>query len=181
MKRVLAVALALGLLAIGAWKWHGRAKGPAKAASEASPLFTGKEAKIKVRLPFPAKDKPGFAVQSAEIYQVSSQGAQIKQALNRLFEGPTAPGANPAFPAGFKYRELFLTEKGLAVVDLDPDSVKALPGGTTSEFVALYCIVKTILDNFHDAKRVQILINGEAKESLAGHMDISGPLTLEDF
>jgi spore germination protein GerM len=181
MKRALAAALALGLLIFAAWKWHGRAKGPAKTAAESSPLFTGKETKIKVRLPFPAKDKPGFAVQSADIYQTSSQAAQLKQALNRLFEGPVAPGASPAFPAGFKYREVFVTDKGLAVIDLDADSVKALPGGTTSEFVALYGIVKTALDNFREIKRVQILVDGEAKESLAGHMDISGPLTLEDF
>ena len=181
MKRSAAIALALLALAFGIWKWAHRAKGPDKAASEAQPLFTGKEPKLKVRLNFPASARSGFSAEFPEIYLTASKGAQVKQVLQLLFSGPKSPGSAAAFPADFKYREVFTTEKGLAVVDLDPDSVLHHPGGTSSEFVSLYCLTRAILDNFKDITRVQVLVGGQIRESLAGHMDISEPLSLESF
>ena len=190
MRRSAAIVLAVLALGLVIWKLGHRGGSAQKPAAESSALYSGKEPKIKVQVCFPSSEKPGFTQQAAEIYQTASRGAQVKQALQRLFDGPvgagsargSAPsGAAPAFPAGFKYREVFVTEKGLAVVDLDAESVKAHPGGTSSEFVSLYCLVKTVLDNFRDIKQVQVLVGGEAQESLAGHIDISTPLTLQDF
>jgi hypothetical protein len=181
MTRRLALAGLACLLVWGIWKLAHRAQGPQKPASEESPLYTGKEPKLKVRLCFPDLEKPGFTQENGEIYLTASKGAQIKQLLQQLFRGPLQPGAGAAFPEGFKYREVFATDQGLAVVDLDPDSVRALPGGTSSEFVSLYCLVRTLLDNFKDIKKVQVLVGGQIQESLAGHISISDPLSMEDF
>lgn len=181
MKRTMGIVLAVLVLLGGLWKWVYHSRGPAKVSVEESPLYTGKEAKLKVALSFPSAIKPGFVQQESEIYLTASRGAQVKQVLQQLFRGPQNAGASAAFPADFKYREVFVTEQGLAVVDLDADSVKAMPGGTSAEFVSLYCLVRSILDNFKDIKKVQLLVGGESRESLAGHMDISEPLTLEDF
>jgi hypothetical protein len=174
-------AVCLSVLGLGIWAWQRGSSASEKPAAEESPLFTGKEARLKIRIHFPAAEKPGFAVEEPEIYSSASKSAQIKQALQRLFEGPKGEGAMPALPDTFKYRELFVTEKGLAVIDLDPASVAALPGGTSSEFVALYCMTRAVLDNFKEFRQVQFLIAGEYRESLGGHLDISKPLALEDF
>lgn len=181
MKRRWILSIAALIFVWGIWHWSHRNRGPLKPAVEESPLYTGKEAKSKVSISFPDSVKPGFIQQDADIYLTASKGAQVKQLLLLLFSGPQGTGASAAFPPGFKYREVFVTEAGLAVVDLDPDSVKMLPGGTSSEFVSLYCLVRSILDNFKDIKKVQILVGGESRESLAGHIDISEPLTIADF
>lgn len=181
MKRLLAIVAVFLVLGWGAWKWSHRGHGPEKASSEEFPLFSGKEPKAPVKLYFPASNKPGFSDESSEIYLTQSKGAQVKQLLQQLFRGPKSPSAAPAFPKGFRYREVFVTDKGLAVIDLDPESVKSHPGGTSSEFVSLYCLTRSVLENFKDIKQVQLLVGGQARESLAGHFDISEPLTLQDF
>jgi germination protein M len=181
MRRSAAIVLVFLALGLALWRLTHRSAGNVQPLQQESPLYTGKEQKLKVRLCFPSTERSGFVEEGAEIYLTASKGAQVKQLLQHLFHGPKGPGAAPAFPQGFSYREVFVTEKGLAVVDLDPDSVKSLPGGTSSEFVSLYCLVRTLTENFKDLKQVQLLVGGESRESLAGHFDISGPLTLEDF
>lgn len=179
--RWILAAAGLVLLAGGLRLWQMRVRPADQAALEEEKLFTGKEAKRKVRLLYAAADKPGFTEESAEIHATASKVAQAKQALRQLFKGPAGTAAAPAFPQGWRYRELFLTESGMAVVDLDPAGVAALPGGTSSEYIVLYTMLKALTDNFKDIRSVQFLVGGEIKESLAGHMDISRPLSPTDF
>lgn len=183
MKRPQIIALVLALLALGLWLWTGHRGGPPKEVPQESPLYSGKEPKAKISLCFPSKSKAGFVNADSEIYVTSSRAAQVKQALIQLFKGPdpSADDALPAFPLNFKYREVFITAQGLAVIDLDADSVASMPGGTSAEFVSLYCLLRSVLDNFKDVKAVQILVGGQAQESLDGHMDISEPLSLADL
>jgi germination protein M len=181
MKRSAAIVAVFFVLGLALWHWSHRSKGLIQAPLLESPLYSGKEPKAKIRLCFPASERSGFVEEPAEIYLTASKGAQVKQVLQQLFKGPQTADGAPAFPQGFAYREVFVTEKGLVVVDLDPESVRSLPGGTSSEFVSLYCLVRSLLDNFKDLKQVQLLVGGESRESLEGHFDISGPLTLEDF
>ena len=181
MRRAVAVGLSLLIAGFGIWSLTQRSKTPAKTQGEVSALFSGKEPKMKIRLNFPGADKPGFMLETTEIYQTASRVNQLKQALLKLFSPPARAGVAPAFSAGFRFREVFITDKGLAVIDLDPESVKTLPGGTSSEFASLYCLTRAVLDNFREIKKLQLLVGGETRESLAGHFDISGPLTLEDF
>jgi hypothetical protein len=50
------------------------------------------------------------------------------------------------------------------------------PGGAWTEVLAVYSLVNTLVENFSDVKQVQILIDGNESETLAGHVDISRPL-----
>ncbi len=175
----LGAALLALLLALQFWRNRGGQEGGPASAEEA--LFTGKEPKRKARLLFPAADKPGFVEEQVEIYATASKAAQAKQILRLLFAGPTKPGGASAFPPGWRYREVFITAQGLAVVDLDPEGVLAHPGGTTAEYQSVHTMLKSITDNFKEVRRVQFLVGGEARESLAGHMDVSEPLSPADL
>lgn len=181
-RKLLLTVLGLSLAAaLGIWGLvRQRSKGP-EAAASASPLYTGKEPKRKLRLSFPSAEKPGFFAEEGEIYATASQVAQLKQALNLFLAGPKSKQAAPAFPAGSAWREVFLTADGLLVIDLDGAFRADFPGGTSWEYLSLDSLVKTALENFRDAKQVQVLIDGKIEDSLAGHMDISRPLTLADF
>ena len=158
--------------------WRNRHPAKALAAAAESPLYTGKEPIKKVRLTFPTKNRPGFEQEESQIYATQSLGAQVKQVVLQLFSGPHQAGGASAFPGAWKFREIFVTEQGLAVIDLDPADLSQHPGGTTSEYLSLYTLAKTLTDNFSELKKIQILVGGELKESLAGHLDISQPFLI---
>ncbi len=180
-RRAIAGILAT-VLVLAYWmnSWRGHDPRLASGDTKTSSLYTGKEPKRKLRITFPATGKPGFVQESVEIFATRAESSQVKQVLLALYRGGKAPGAGKAFPGAWKTREVFLDGKGLVVVDLESSSL-ALPGGTTAEYMSLYTLVKTLRDAFPSIRAVQILVDGERRDSLAGHIDISDPLTLEDF
>ena len=178
--------VSLALLVLLGWGfWRNRHVVKPVLVIKEFPLFTGKEPLRKVRLTFPSKEKPGFVQEDFQIYATESLGAQIKQVLRLLFKGPRIAGAASAFPGtaelAWKYREAYLADSGLLVIDLDSQVLQLHPGGTTFEYMSLYTLIKSLKDNFKEVKKVQLLVAGESRESLAGHLDISEPLDLESF
>ncbi len=159
----------------------GKRGGPSQ--SQASPLYTGKEPKRTVVLTFPAREQAGFVTVEREIFATRSAVNQAKQAVQWLMAGPLPEEkqAAAAFGPGASYREIFLDGAGLAVLDLPAATAQALPGGTSAEVATLYCIVRSLTANVQGVGRVQVLIDGQAAPSLAGHVDIQDPLTLADF
>lgn len=178
MRRSLSLLLALGLALTLAC---GRKGNPA--GGQSSPLYSGKEAKRKVTLSFPAKSQAGFVSVEREIYATPSLVNQAKQVLQLLMAGPTPQERQAAAPFGpeAQFRELFLDGQGLAVIDLPKATAQGLSGGTSAEVATLYCIVRTFTANIQGVGRVQVLIDGQVASSLSGHVDIQDPLTLADF
>lgn len=175
-------AAAILLLAIAALS-TACGKKSAVTGGQASPLYTGKEAKRKVILSFPAKGQTGFVSVEREIYATASLVNQAKQVLQLLMEGPTSAEKLAAAPfgKGASFREVFLDGQGLAVIDLPFATTQGLSGGTSAEVATLYSIVRTFTANIQGVGRVQILIDGQPAPSLAGHVDTLDPLTLADF
>lgn len=174
----LAVALAL-CLCLQACKPTTQAQAPASGRA----LFTGREPIRKVRIFFPALHKAGLVEEGAEIYATSSMLNQAKQVVLLVMRGPQNPKSEgaPSFGAGAGMREMFLEGKDLAVVDLTADTVRSHPGGTTAEYASLLSLWKSLSVNIPQAKRLQILIEGQPVESLAGHVDLLDPLGASDF
>jgi hypothetical protein len=50
------------------------------------------------------------------------------------------------------------------------------PGGSTAELLTVYAIVNTITTNIPEVKKVQLLFDGIAIETIAGHIDCSSPI-----
>jgi hypothetical protein len=148
-----------------------------------SPLYTGQEPKRKVQLTLPSREQAGFVQVEREIFATASEVNQGKQLLQALLDGPLAgeTSAAPCFGPQAAYLELYLDNKGLAVVDLPQATVDGLPGGTSAEVAVLYCIIRTLSQNLPQVARVQILIDGQVPESLRGHMDLQDPLSLGDL
>jgi hypothetical protein len=51
--------------------------------------------------------------------------------------------------------------------------------GTADELTAVTCLTRSLLDNFPDCRQIQILIEGQKLQTLAGHIDISHPLSYQ--
>ena len=88
--------------------------------------------------------------------------------------GPKEKGLVAIFPKNAKLRKVTV-ENGVAKADFDQSLVKNFSGGSTGEEMLVGSIVDTLTE-FPEVKSVQILINGQAVETIAGHMDTSVPL-----
>jgi flagellar basal body-associated protein FliL len=101
----------------------------------------------------------------------SEQARLILQAQLQTPEGQAS-----AIPPGTKLRGLFLGGKGEAYVDLSPEAQTAATGGTLDEALAVYAIVNALTTNLPDVTAVQILVDGQEVDTLAGHVDLREPL-----
>jgi len=99
----------------------------------------------------------------------------LKALVAALAEGPREGGA-PVLPATAKLRGAYLGEDGLALIDFEPDLGTFQPGGVSGELLTVFALVHTLAENVPGIRSVQILVNGEERSTLAGHVKISEPL-----
>jgi germination protein M len=103
---------------------------------------------------------------------VVAQGEQILRA--QLGDAP-APLAS-VIPKGTKLRAFYVTDRGDAFVDLSKELSTAHPGGSLLELMTVYAIVDAVTANLPRVQRVQILVDGKAVDTIAGHVDVRRPL-----
>jgi spore germination protein GerM len=176
MAVALAAAAVAGLLFVAAPRWSGRpAAGSASAAPAATaPAPPGK--KIKARLFYVSDD--GTRLVGVEREVAYGEGA-VEQA-REIVQAQIAPVSEPlvsAIPHGTALRALFVTERGEAYVDLSREVAAAHSGGTLDELLTIYALVDALTANLPAVKAVQVLVDGKAVDTLAGHIDLRHPIT----
>ena len=101
--------------------------------------------------------------------------SQYAAAVKSLMQGTKEKGRTTIIPKQAKLRSVKV-EGGIAKVDFSKDLVKHFVGGSTGEEMLVGSIVNTLTE-FSEVKQVQILIEGSPVETIAGHMDLSTPLS----
>ena len=94
--------------------------------------------------------------------------------MTELLRGPTGTAMRTT-PDSTVLRSVSITSDGLAIADFSAQLASEHPGGSSSELLSVYSIVNTLVFNIEDIKRVQILIEGQAIDTIAGHMDCRQP------
>ena len=148
---------------------------PGTAVPQSQPSTGQIERRINVKLFF---NQPGSNQLVPEDRYVSFRETlhdQATEVLTELIRGPQKE-FDPPIPKGTLLRDLFITKDGIAYVDFSSELSKNHIGGSLSEINTVYSIVNTLTFNFPQIKRVQILIDDKAVESLTGHLDLSQPL-----
>jgi spore germination protein GerM len=107
--------------------------------------------------------------------EVDKAAGIAKEALDALCLGP-AQGADAiaSIPVGVQVRSVNLKTNGTCVVDLT-GSVAQDKLSPKDEALAVYALVDTLTE-FRNVKRVQILVDGQKKDTLAGHIPIDEPM-----
>ena len=72
---------------------------------------------------------------------------------------------------------IFVADNGTAFVDLSKEAVTNHRGGSLDELFAVYAIVNAVTVNLPAVKGVQILVDGQEVDTLAGHVDLRHPLS----
>ena len=106
-------------------------------------------------------------------------GATVGEQARAIVEAQLAAAAPPqvsAIPAGVTLRDVFITERGDAFVDLSTEITTKHPGGSLDEIFTVYTIVNALTVNLTAIGRVQILVDGKEVDTLAGHVDLRHPL-----
>jgi hypothetical protein len=103
---------------------------------------------------------------------VVEQGRQI---LNVQLQDAPQPYLQ-VVPKGTKLRAFYITERGDAFVDLSREVVSAHPGGSLTELLTVYALVNAITTNLPAVQRVQLLVDGQEVDTIAGHVDVRRPI-----
>jgi spore germination protein GerM len=129
-------------------------------------------------------DREGKALvaEQRDLVVEGSTEARVEAALAGLADGPQNGDAVRTLPAEARVRRVFLDEGNATLyLDFDPALVTHHPGGSAAEHGTLGAIVRTIGTNFPDVARLQILVDGQPVETLAGHFDTSNPIEIRSW
>jgi Sporulation and spore germination len=141
----------------------------------APPPATAARPRIKARLFYVSAD--GRRLESVE--REVEFGATTAAQARHLVEAQLRPVQEPlvsAIPEGSTLREVFVTERGEAYVDLSTELARNHTGGSLDEILTVYTIVGALTENLPGVSSVQILIDGREVDTLAGHVDLRRPL-----
>jgi spore germination protein GerM len=135
------------------------------------------ERTINVKLFFQAADRPGLVMEERTVPFSSDLGAQLKAVVGELIQGSKS-GLVATLPPETRVLEVFVSARGVAYVDLSKEASQGT-AGSHDELLSVYSIVNSLTANFPAVKRVQILLEDRPTDTLAGHVDLSRPLTAD--
>jgi germination protein M len=183
-KNVLAAALfvLLAVLVVVFFRTSGREqiRRSKDVSSSSASVQNTAEKQMKTVSLFFLREEDGLLVpEEREIAADASLVREAKEVISELIKGPRGDLVSP-LPPETKLGQLFITKDGTAYVDVSKDIVDYHPSGTAAEISTVYTIVNSLTYNFKPIKKVFILIEGEERETLGGHISLDRPF-LPDY
>ncbi len=99
--------------------------------------------------------------------------------IRELLKGPVTAGLLPTIPAETRLLDIRVAE-GTAFVSFSRELQTRHGGGTTGETFTVFSIVNSLTE-LPGIVQVQILIEGDKVDTLAGHLEIMEPLERNPF
>src|SRR5271165_477047 len=134
---------------------------PASGPTETVTLYVADDAAGTLRPRSAQIPLPGGRQQRAE---------ELLRALLRIYQQPGA--SHPLAPAA-DIRSIYLVDPGAAVIDLNAAFADQHRSGILSEQLTVNSLVETLAVNVPGIQRVNILVEGRTRETLAGHADLT--------
>jgi spore germination protein GerM len=98
------------------------------------------------------------------------RAAETLRALLNLYLDKVSP--HP-LGAGSEIRDVYLVDPGLAVIDINAAFADGHRSGVLVEELTVASLVQTLSTNIPGIARVKILVEGNERDTLAGHADLS--------
>jgi spore germination protein GerM len=125
----------------------------------------------KVTLFFLREEDSQLVPEERDIVSDPSAVREAEEVIAELIKG-SKMGLVSSLPAETKLEQLFITKEGVAYVDFSKDLVEKHPSGSAAEISTVYSIVNSLAYNFKPIKKVFILVEGEERETLGGHISL---------
>jgi len=164
------------VLFFGLPKWYGARPVQTSAAAAPTPASSTAPAvrRITATLFYMSEDGMSLAPVQREVPFAAAVAEQARAIIEAQIAA--SPPLVSAIPADTKLREVFVTDRGDAFVDLSSDVTSKHAGGSLDEILTVYSIVNALIVNLPAITRVQILVDGKEVDTLAGHVDLRHPL-----
>ncbi len=127
-------------------------------------------------LTFAVQDGSGLRSETRELPRPRTLRESVRLVLEELIRG-SRTGLVQTLPRASKILEVFLDGQGTVYVDFSKEISTEHPGGVWTESVTVASVVQTLTANFQSIRRVAFLVGGKTQETLAGHIDIRGPIS----
>ena len=109
----------------------------------------------------------------AQIVWLDSPVERARQIVRIALEG-TGQEQVEAYPPtlrSMEYRDVFIDDRGIAWVDLEPASALRV-GGSDEEQALVAVLPRSLVEGLEEVRRVGVLVDGEPRRTLAGHLDL---------
>lgn len=101
----------------------------------------------------------------------------VRETVQALLDGPVGDLV-PILPSHAVLRGVTVGEH-TTTIDFGAGLVSGHPGGTQSELLTVYGLADTLAANFPHLRQVRILVEGEAVDTLKGHIDLRQPISAD--
>jgi spore germination protein GerM len=178
-RRLLQVAAAIALFALLAWGatrlLERLFETDAATIAAPPPVVVADTPHIQATLFYATTDGLALTAVRRDVPLAADPLAQGRVILNQQLEPAPSPFVS-VIPPGTTLRGFYLTDGGDAFVDLSREAITAHPGGSFLELLTVQALVQSVTSSLPSARRVQILVEGEEVETLAGHVDLRRPI-----
>ncbi|UCD58861.1 MAG: GerMN domain-containing protein [Candidatus Hydrogenedentota bacterium] len=130
----------------------------------------------EIRIYFADENAAKLVFEKRRVKLGAGASADAKTIMSELIKGPQSAELSSTIPAETRLLNAYGLGEML-VLDFTHELQTNHPGGSTGELLTVYSIVNTMTENLHGIEKVQILVEGEEIETLAGHMDLRKPLS----
>jgi spore germination protein GerM len=155
------------------WRFKRRAASLPQAANVAhvAPPSTGPSEQVVLYVAYDTP--PALYARAGSIPLSSGRQERAEGVLRALLAAYVEPDSPHPLPPGSEVRSVFLVDPGLAVVDLNSTLANGHRSGILAEELTVASIVQTLAANVPGVARVKILVDGQERETLAGHADLT--------
>jgi spore germination protein GerM len=149
-------------------------KHASKKAVHPAPVMKGKRVSIKLYF---ADTQSDYLIPESRsvIFHEGDTTGNVKKIIEELIKGPKT-NLIQTIPRGTALQGIALKGTTSVVLDFSPELARNHPGGSLTEMQTIYSIVNSILLTTPSLKEVQILVDGQSRETLKGHIDLRAPL-----
>jgi len=174
---VIAVAVLLAAaLGMSIYAWHVRRTAVATTVSSTdtrplAPPLAGPTEQVSL---FVAHDDDGsLRAESARIPLPSGRQQRAEELLRALLSIYLDKSSPHVLGPGSDVRSVFLVDPGVAIIDLNSAFADTHRSGVLVEELTVASLIHTISANTPGIVKVQILVDGKERDTLAGHADLT--------
>jgi hypothetical protein len=168
------LAAALGM-SVYAWRMRGRAAATPVASTDTRPVAAPVAGPTEAVTLFVAYDDIGVLhAQPAHIPLPGVRQQRAEELLRALLAVYLDKSSPHPLPVGSDIRSVYLVDPGLAVIDVNAALADGHRSGVLEEELTVASLIQTLSANLPGILRVKILVEGKQRDTLAGHVDLSG-------
>jgi hypothetical protein len=167
------------LLTVGigffAWRTRGRVRqeSTSPAMNDERPVAPPASGPTEQATLFVADDSSGvLRPQSTRIPLPSGRQQRAQELLRALVDIYLGPNSPHPLGAGSEIRDVYLVDPGLVVIDVNAAFADGHRSGIQVEELTVVSLLQTLSANIPGILRAKILVDGQERETLAGHADL---------